>query len=170
MATKTNGTANFKPDNSAKSISASQVLGINRLVKLLIVIEGKVISHYKHFSLSQHSAKHHRFEMVLAYDSLGNRENHNLESSNEFLGKRITVVQKYKDIPDSPERTFVGVITEVSYTQDQSGLGNIVLSGYSPTILLDAAPHTQSFGGTQSVNMSIIANQLIKEGLKFGLF
>lgn len=170
MATKTNGTANFKPDNSAKSISASQVLGINRLVKLLIVIEGKVISHYKHFSLSQHSAKHHRFEMVLAYDSLGNRENHNLESSNEFLGKRITVVQKYKDIPDSPERTFVGVITEVSYTQDQSGLGNIVLSGYSPTILLDAAPHTQSFGGTQSVNMSIIANQLIKEGLKAGFY
>ena len=170
MATKTNGTANFKPDSSAKSIYASQVLGINRLVKLLIVIEGKVISHYKHFSLSQHSAKHHRFEMVLAYDSLGNRENHNLESSNEFLGKRITVVQKYKDIPDSPERTFVGVITEVSYTQDQSGLGNIVLSGYSPTILLDAAPHTHSFGGTQSVNMSIIANQLIKEGLKFGFY
>ncbi len=162
---KTNGTSTFKPDNSAKSISASQVFGINRLVKLLIVIEGKVIKHYKHFKLSQNSSKHHRFEMILAYDSLGNRENHNLESSNEFLGKRITVVQKYKDIPESPERTFVGVITEVSYTQEQSGLGNIVLSGYSPTILLDAAPHTQSFGGKQAVNMSIIADQLIKEGI-----
>ncbi|VEI96786.1 type VI secretion system Vgr family protein [Kaistella jeonii] len=169
---KTNGTSTptFKPDNSSKSISASQVFGINRLVKLLVVIEGKVISHYKHFSLSQHAGKHHRFEMVLAYDSLGNRENHNLESSNEFLGKRLTVVQKYKDIPDSPERTFVGVITEVGYLQDQSGLGNIVLSGYSPTILLDAAPHTQSFGGAQSVNMSIIANQLIKEGINTGSY
>lgn len=171
MATKTNGTsAPFKPDNSAKSISASQVFGINRLVKLLVVIEGQVISHYKHFSLSQNSGKHHRFEMVLAYDSLGNRENHNLESSQEFLGKRITVVQKYKDIPDSPERTFVGVITEVGYLQDQSGLGNIVLSGYSPTILLDSEPHTQSFGGTRSVNMSIIANQLIKEGINTGSY
>ena len=168
----TNGTSapTFKPDNSAKSISASQVFGINRLVKLLVVIEGKVISHYKHFTLSQNSGKHHRFEIVLAYDSLGNRENQNLESSNEFLGKRITVVQKYKDIPDSPERTFVGVITEVGYLQDQSGLGNIVLSGYSPTILLDAAPHTQSFGGSQPVNMSIIANQLIKEGINTGSY
>ncbi len=92
----TNGTSapTFKPDNSAKSISASQVFGINRLVKLLVVIEGKVISHYKHFTLSQNSGKHHRFEIVLAYDSLGNRENQNLESSHEFLGKRITVVQK----------------------------------------------------------------------------
>ncbi|KEY19890.1 type VI secretion system Vgr family protein [Kaistella antarctica] len=169
---KTNGTSapTFKPDNSAKSISASQVFGINRLVKLLVVIEGKVISHYKHFNLSQHSGKHHRFEIVLAYDSLGNRENQNLESSNEFLGKRLTIVQKYKDIPDSPERTFVGVITEVGYLQDQSGLGNIVLSGYSPTILLDAAPHTQSFGGAQPVNMSIIANQLIKEGINTGSY
>ena len=170
MATKTNGIPRFQPDNSAKSISESQVFGINRLVKLLVVIEGKVISHYKHFKLSQHSGKHHRFELILAYDSLGNRENHNLESSNEFLGKRLTVVQKYKDIPDSPERTFVGVITEVGYQQDQSGLGNIVLSGYSPTILLDAAPHTQSFGGTQSVNMSIIANQLINEGISTSFY
>ncbi|NRS94115.1 type VI secretion system Vgr family protein [Frigoriflavimonas asaccharolytica] len=170
MATANGTKPTFQPDNSASSISASQVFGINRLVKLLIVIEGKVIKHYKHFKLSQNSSKHHRFEMILAHDSLGNRENHNLESSNEFLGKRITIVQKYKDIPDSPERTFVGVITEVSYTQEQSGLGNIVLSGYSPTILLDAAPHTQSFGGKQSVNMSIIANQLIKEGIKAGYY
>ena len=172
MAPKINGnpTPTFKPDNSAKSISASQIFGINRLVKLLVVIEGKVISHYKHFNLSQNSGKHHRFELILAFDSLGNRENQNLESSNEFLGKRITVVQKYKDIPDSPERTFVGVITEVGYLQDRSGLGNIVLSGYSPTILLDAAPHIQSFGGAQSVNMSIIANQLIKEGLNTGSY
>ncbi|SFI49482.1 type VI secretion system Vgr family protein [Halpernia frigidisoli] len=163
----TNGvsTPSFKPDNSSKSISASQVFGINRLVKLLIVIDGKIISHYKHFNLSQNTGKHHRFELILAYDSLGSRENQNLESSNDFLGKRITVVQKYKDISHSPERTFVGVITEVSYLQEQSGLGNIVISGYSPTILLDGAPHIQSFGGEQPVNMSIIANQLIKEGI-----
>lgn len=92
----------FKPDNSANSISASQIFGINRLVKLNVVIEGKVISHYKSFTLSQNSSKHHEFELILAHDTLGNKENHNLESSQEFLGKRITVVQKYKDIPDSP--------------------------------------------------------------------
>ena len=155
----------FKPDNSANSISASQIFGINRLVKLNIVIEGKVIPHYKSFSLSQNSDKHHAFELVLAYDTLGNREDHNLSSSHGFLGKRITVVQKYKDIPDSPERTFVGVITKVGFSQEKGGLPNIVLGGYSPTILLDSAPTVQSFGGEAPVNLSIIASQLIREAL-----
>ena len=155
----------FKPDNSANSISASQLFGINRLVKLNIVIEGKVITHYKHFTLSQNSSKHHEFELVLAHDTLGNQEDHNLESSHGFLGKRITIVQKYKDIPDSPERTFVGVITSVGFSQEKGGLPNIVLTGFSPTILLDAAPTIQSFGGENPVSLGIIASQLIKEGL-----
>lgn len=155
----------FKPDNSASQITASQIFGINRLVKLNIVIEGKVISHYKHFTLSQSAQKHHEFELILAHDTLGTYEDHNLGSSNEFLGKRITVVQKYKDVPDSPERTFVGVITKVGYSQEKGGLPNIVLGGFSPTVLLDAAPTVQSFGGENPVNLSIIAAQLIKEGL-----
>ena len=155
----------FKPDNSANSISASQLFGINRLVKLNIVIEGKVITHYKHFTLSQNSSKHHEFELVMAHDTLGNQEDHNLESSHGFLGKRITIVQKYKDIPDSPERTFVGVITSVGFSQEKGGLPNIVLTGFSPTILLDAAPTIQSFGGENPVSLGIIASQLIKEGL-----
>jgi len=165
MATSNTPTKSFKPDNSANSISSSQIFGINRLVKLNIVIEGKVISHYKHFTLLQNSSKHHEFELILAHDTLGNKENHNLETSQEFLGKRITIVQKYKDIQDSPERTFVGVITRVGFSQEKGGLPNIVLGGFSPTILLDAAPTIQSFGGESPVNMSIIASQLIKEGL-----
>ncbi|RZJ37473.1 MAG: Vgr family protein, partial [Chryseobacterium sp.] len=36
---------------------------------------------------------------------------------------------------------------------------------YSPTILLDGAPHIQSFGGSQAVNMGIIAEEVIKQGL-----
>ncbi|WP_282630815.1 type VI secretion system Vgr family protein [Empedobacter sedimenti] len=158
-------TTNYKPDNSALSIQASEVFGINRLAKLTLVIDGQIISHYKHFKLNQHTSKHHGFELILDHDTLGNVENHTLESSNKFLGKRLTVVLRYKDIEDSPERTFVGVITKVGFLQESGNLGNIVLSGFSPTILLDGAPHTQSFGGEKSVNMSIIANQLIKEGL-----
>ena len=59
----------------------------------------------------------------------------------------------------------MGVITRVGFSQEKGGLPNIVLGGFSPTILLDAAPTIQSFGGESPVNMSIIASQLIKEGL-----
>lgn len=154
-----------KNSNSEK-ISETHISGINRVVKLDIVVNGKSISHFKHFRLQQSAKTHHRFELILAHDSLGEIQNHNLEQAQQFLGKRITIVFKYKDLEnESPERTFVGVITKVAFSQEKMSLGNIVLKGQSPTILMDSAPHTQSFGGNQSVNTSIIADSIIKETL-----
>ena len=155
----------FRPSQNATGISESHHNGINRLVKLSLVIEGKVIRYYKHFRLKQSTQRHHEFILTLAHDVLGDRQTHALEEANKFLGKRLTAVISYKDIENSPERTFVGVITQVGFSQEKMSLGNIVLSGYSPTILLDGAPHIQSFGGDQPVNMGIIAEEVIKQGL-----
>ncbi|UMQ43073.1 phage baseplate assembly protein V [Chryseobacterium sp. Y16C] len=150
---------------NAGAISENEVNGLNRLVKLEIVVEGTTIRFFKHFKLTQSAVKHHTFELTLAHDTLGDAENHNLEEAQNFLGKRITVVFRYKDVEESPERNFVGVVTEVGFSQDQGSLGNIVLIGESPTILLDAAPHTQSFGGSQEISLNSIAQQVINEGL-----
>lgn len=155
----------FTPQNNADGIKNNHQAGINRLVKLSVVIDGQIIKHYKHFKLTQSARKHHTFELTLAHDALGERQNHQLEQANRFLGNRLTVKIMHKDIDDSPERVFVGVITGVSFSQDGHSLGNIVLKGFSPTILLDAAPHTQSFGGDSSVNMGIIADRVIKQGI-----
>ncbi|MEG1666690.1 type VI secretion system Vgr family protein [Chryseobacterium sp.] len=160
-----NGGSVFRPSQNAAGISENHHTGINRLVKLSLVVEGKVIKYYKHFKLTQSSQKHHEFTLTLAHDTLGDRQTHTLEEANKFLGKRLTAVIAYKDIENSPERTFVGVITGVGFSQEKMSLGNIVLSGYSPTILLDGAPHIQSFGGNQAVNMGIIAEEVIKQGL-----
>jgi len=161
----TNGGSTFRPSQNAAGISENHHTGINRLVKLSLVIEGKVIKYYKHFKLTQSARKHHEFTLTLAHDTLGDRQNHTLEEANKFLGKRLTAVISYKDVENSPERTFVGVITGVGFSQERMSLGNIVLSGYSPTILLDGAPHIQSFGGGQPVNMGIIAEEVIRQGL-----
>jgi uncharacterized protein involved in type VI secretion and phage assembly len=150
---------------NAEGISESAIAGINRVVKLEIFVEGKAIKFFKNFKLTQSAVKHHQFDLVLAHDTLGNAENHNLEEAQSFLGKRVTVVFKYKDVENSPERNFVGVITEVGFGQDKGSLGNIILTGYSPTILLDSAPHTQSFGGKQEISLNSIADQVMKEGL-----
>lgn len=150
---------------NAEGISESAIAGINRVVKLEIFVEGKEIKFFKNFKLTQSAVKHHQFDLVLAHDTLGSAENHNLEEAQSFLGKRVTVVFKYKDVENSPERNFVGVITEVGFGQDKGSLGNIILTGYSPTILLDSAPHTQSFGGKQEISLNSIADQVMKEGL-----
>ena len=151
--------------HNAEAIPKSFIAGINRVVKLDVVIEGQIIKHFKHFKLIQSAAKHHEFNLTLAHDTLGNAENHNLEEAQNFLGKRITVVFKYKDIEQGAERNFVGVVTEVGFSQEKGSLGNIVLKGYSPTVLLDAAPHIQSFGGSQPVSLNSIADHVIREGL-----
>ncbi|SEM48526.1 Uncharacterized conserved protein, implicated in type VI secretion and phage assembly [Chryseobacterium taichungense] len=156
--------------HNANAIPESQIQGINRVVKLDIVVEGKPVKHFKHFRLDQSAVRHHEFSLMLAHDTLGIAENHNLEEAQSFLGKRITVTFKYKDVEDGPERSFVGVITEVGFSQEKGSLGNIVLTGYSPTILLDAAPHIQSFGGGQEISLNSIADQVIKEGLGNGKF
>ena len=157
------------PDNS-NAIKENNIIGINRIVKLEVIINGKIISHFKHFKLKQSTRKHHKFELTLSHDSLENRQSHTLEDANKFLGNRLTVKILYKDVEQSPERVFVGVITKVGFSQEHHSLGNIVLKGFSPTILLDAAPHTQSFGGDQPVNMGIIANEVIKQGIDKGKF
>ncbi|WEK69731.1 MAG: phage baseplate assembly protein V [Candidatus Chryseobacterium colombiense] len=151
--------------HNAAAIPTSEILGINRVVKLDIIIEGKEIQHFKHFKLTQSAVKHHEFSLTLSYDTLGSAENHNLEEAQNFLGKRITVIFKYKDVIEGPERNFVGVITEVGFSQERGSLGDIVLTGYSPTILLDVAPNIQSFGGAQEVSLNSIADQVIREGL-----
>ncbi|WP_312302272.1 type VI secretion system Vgr family protein [Chryseobacterium sp.] len=165
----------FKPDgykapDNSNAIKENNIIGINRIVKLEVVIDGKIISHFKHFKLKQSTKRHHKFELTLAHDSLENRQSHTLENANKFLGNRLTVKILYKDVEQSPERVFVGVITKVGFSQEHHSLGNIILKGFSPTILLDAAPHTQSFGGDQPVNMGIIANEVIKQGIDKGKF
>lgn len=150
---------------NVKSIAENQILGINRVVKLKVIIEGKVFKHFKHFKLDQSVCRHHSFDLTLAAEEVGDDENHHMENAQNFLGKRLTVVFLYKDVLDGPERTFVGVITEVGYEQDQGGLGNIILSGFDPTLLLDAAPHTQSFGGAQPISLNSVADRIVKEGL-----
>jgi len=155
---------------NAEGIRSNEIAGINRVVRLDIHVEGVAIKHFKHFKLIQSATKHHEFDLTLAHDTLGKAENHNLEEVQNFLGKRITVVFHYKDVEDGPERNFVGVITEVGFSQEKGSLGNLVLSGFSPTILLDAAPHIQSFGGAQPISLNSIANEIIKEGLGQGKF
>ncbi|WP_326984720.1 phage baseplate assembly protein V [Chryseobacterium sp. MYb264] len=164
------GGVSFRPTQNADGVSANHHNGINRLVKLSVVIEGKAVAYYKYFTLKQSAQRHHEFTLTLAHDALGERQTHTLEEANKFLGKRLTAVISYKDIDNSPERTFVGIITGVGFSQEKMSLGNIVLKGYSPTILLDGAPHIQSFGGNQSVNMGIIAEEIIKQGIDKGRF
>lgn len=156
--------------HNAKGIIDNAINGINRVVKLLIVIDGEIIKNFKHFKLSQSAVKHHSFNLIIPHDALGQEESYQLEVGQKFLGKRLTVVFRYKDVIEGPERTFVGVITEVGFSQEKGSLGDIIIEGFSPTVLLDASPHTQSFGGAQSISLNSIADNVIKQGINSSFY
>lgn len=152
--------------STAAAIAASGIFGVSHLVKLTIFVEGEEISHYKNFQLSQTAIGHHNFSLVLGHDSLGKPQDHEMAEARKLLGKSITVTFSYKNVSGTgPERNFVGVITQVGFSREQGNRGNIVLKGNSPTVLLDGAPHIQSFGGAQVVSLFTIANTLLQEGL-----
>lgn len=150
---------------NAKGIIENALHGINRVVKLTIVIDGQIIKAFKHFQLKQSAVKHHHFTLMIPHDAMGEAESYQLEIGQNFLGKRLTVVFRYKDVVEGPERTFVGVITEVGFSQEKGSLGDIIIEGFSPTILLDASPHTQSFGGAQPISLNSIVENVVKQGI-----
>lgn len=156
---------NTNQASNALLIAANEILGVSHLVKLTIVVEGEQIKSYKYFNLSQTAMGHHQFNLILDHDSLGAPEDHQLEKAQKLLGKRILITFSYKNIPEGPERDFIGVITQVGLNRENKNNGDIVLSGYSPTILLDGARHIQSFGGSDVISLNTIVNKVLEQAL-----
>ena len=73
--------------SNAALIAANGIFGVNHLVGLTIFVEGKEITHYKHFNLSQSSDTHHVFQLVLDHDVLTTPQNHDMEEARDMLGK-----------------------------------------------------------------------------------
>ncbi|AJH15845.1 type VI secretion system Vgr family protein [Myroides profundi] len=160
--------SNINTGNSAISNAAAIlnhfIPGVNHLVDLTIVVEGVSLLNYKSFELKQSVKKHHEFTLELSHDALGIEETYQMSQAQDLLGKRILVTLNYKNIKEKPERDFIGIVTDVSFKQAHGSRGYIVLKGYSPTILLDMAPHIQSFGGSEPDPLSSIVQSILKEG------
>jgi len=153
-------------EDTNAAMQAANIFGILHVTTLTIVIDGNVYKHFESFQLQQSTAAHHSFRLVLQHDILGSIEEHSMEDARKFLGSRISVTFRYKSVlGESPEREFIGVITQVGFAQSHGNRGSIVLTGQSPTALLAAAPHTQSFGGAQPISLKSIADKVIKQGL-----
>ena len=155
-----------KQTSNAEALANTAIHGVSHHTQLQIMVEGKQIKHYEYFHLDQYATTHHYFTLTLSHDSLGIAQDHQLEDAQKLMGKRIRATLSYKNIAnEGPSRDFLGVITKIGFGRQQSNSRNIILQGYSPTVLLDGAAHMQSFGGKQPVSLKSIADYIIKEGL-----
>ncbi|WP_293312017.1 type VI secretion system Vgr family protein [Pedobacter sp. UBA5917] len=107
-----------------------------------INIEDKAITHFASFSLKQAFNVHHYFELRFNHDQMGSPGMINLNDSRDFVGKTLTASFGY-DAGSLQE--FAGLVTKVELAQSHGYHGVLIVSGYSPTILIDRGPDLGSY-------------------------
>jgi phage baseplate assembly protein gpV len=78
---------------------------------------------------------------------------HTLDASKDWLGKAIVIT--------FGEKEFLGTIVNVQIVHSSGLNGQLVVSGYSKTILLEGGPHVQSF---LDKDLASIVNEVVQEG------
>ncbi|GAB2700547.1 phage baseplate assembly protein V [Mucilaginibacter koreensis] len=111
-------------------------------IKVDINIEGTVIAHFSAFSLTQRFNEHHTFELRFNHDQIENTNDVTIEKSKDFIGKNLTI---QFGTADGSENQFTGKITKVEIAQSHGFQGDILVSGYSPSILIDRGPDLGSY-------------------------
>src|SRR5687767_3110832 len=107
-----------------------------------INIEDTPILHFSSFTLEQRFNAHHYFELRFNHDEMGAPGIISLDRSRSFMGKSITV-QFGK--AEGEEQLFTGKVTRVELTQSHGYHGTLIVSGYSPSILIDRGPDLGSY-------------------------
>jgi len=107
-----------------------------------INIEDKEITHFASFSLKQAFNEHHYFELRFNHDQMGAPGLISLDDSRDFVGKTLTA-----SFGHSAEgmQNFVGLVSKVELSQSHGYHGVLIVSGYSPTILIDRGPDLGSY-------------------------
>ena len=107
-----------------------------------INIEDKAITHFASFSLQQAFNSHHYFELRFNHDQMGAPGLINLDDSRGFVGKTLTASFGYSQ---EQLQNFMGLVTRVELAQSHGYHGVLIVSGYSPTILIDRGEDLGSY-------------------------
>lgn len=107
-----------------------------------INIKDKAIGHFTSFSLEQKFNAHHYFELRFNHDQLGAPGLITLDESRDFVGQTLTASFGYAG---HTMQRFAGIVTKVELGQTHGYHGILVVSGYSPTILIDRGKDLGSY-------------------------
>ena len=105
---------------------------------IAVSIGGKPLFSFKSLRLHQPINDHHRFELTLDFEVAAKA----LEDGTEWLGKRIQIKRREAKSP-----LFVGVVTQVNACRENLDSGEVRVSGYSTTYLLENGESCHSWLG-----------------------
>jgi type VI secretion system secreted protein VgrG len=116
---------------------------VSMLVVTNITIEGKPIKQFRMFTLEQGIFAHHTFKLICPAEAIDGREGTLFNVSVNWIGASIHV--EIMSAGADRQMQFAGVITQVSTEKHDGHAGDVIISGCSPTILLDNGPHCTSW-------------------------
>lgn len=115
--------------------------------KIIFGIDRKEISHFTSIELTQTINNHHHFKISVPHSVVEKPRAYTIENAQNWLGKVVHVALEKK-------HNFLGIITNIQYTQELGHVGSqIILTGYSKTILLESGPKLHSWEDTSLQDM-----------------
>ncbi|MBS1614703.1 MAG: hypothetical protein JST06_01140 [Bacteroidetes bacterium] len=124
-------------------------------IKIDITVNGQKITPFNKLLLRQQFNEHHSFELHFNHEVLEEEGALSIDKSKNFLGKVINIT--FGELNGAgTKQTFKGIVTNVLFTNSLENAGDIVFSGYSPTILLDN-------GEGNSSHLERSLNQVVQE-------
>ncbi len=107
---------------------------------MTIDIDGKAVPHFSSLTITQNIFDHHTFRLICpaeAIDGKGTLFN----ASKKMIGSNISIQIK----AGQGDFKFAGVVTQVEAARQNGYAGDIIIGGYSPTVLLDNGAHCQTW-------------------------
>ena len=123
--------------------------------KIIFGIDRIEISHFTSIELHQTINNHHTFTIKVPHSVIEEPRAYNIKNSQNWLGKTVHIALENKN-------NFLGIVTKINFEQNQDHVGTqIVLTGYSKTILLESGTKMHSWEDT---TMQDMVREVIKSG------
>jgi uncharacterized protein involved in type VI secretion and phage assembly len=142
-------------ENEPEDVSTEALESIYEQTQWKILIDGKPISRIVSFELKQSFNSHHTFTLRVYHSELEEPRTYRIDQTKDLLGKSLTAILGSHLKDDRVE--FAGIITGISFHEANGLNGEVIVSGYSPTILLESGTHLHSF---YNKNLETIAKEV----------
>ncbi|RAJ26040.1 type VI secretion system Vgr family protein [Pedobacter cryoconitis] len=112
---------------------------MEKKINLEIHIDDKEIVHFNSLRITQAFNRHHEFELIINQDVIEETGSFKIDQSKSWIGKSFIISI------DQGNTAFKGIVCEVNLSQSHGLRGNLIIKGYSPTILLESGGNMLSF-------------------------
>ena len=104
---------------------------------------GKNVKQFSSFTLTQGIFDHHSFRLVCPAEAIDGTSGNIFHSSKDMIGGSFSI--QVDAVGSKGSLQFAGVITQIESARHSGHAGDIIISGFSPTILLDNGPHCKTW-------------------------